>query len=241
VQLCGHLVLQVDGRRRERELPGRQGRMLLGWLVLNRLRPASRDELIDAVWDATPPGAADAGLSALLSKLRRIVPLEGTYDLRLALPADASVDVESATGALHAAESALTAGDHDRAWGPAHVALYISGRRFLSGLEGGWVDAERRRLEDVHLAALECLARSGPHIGDTALATSERAARRLVQLAPFRESGYRHLMEALAAQDNLAEALRVYDGLRCLLRDELGTAPAPSLQELHGRLLARCA
>ena len=32
-------------------------------------------------------------------------------------------------------------------------------------------------------------------------------------------------MEALAAQGNTAEALRVYDDLRCRLRDELGTAP----------------
>ena len=32
-------------------------------------------------------------------------------------------------------------------------------------------------------------------------------------------------MEALAARGNLAEALRVYDQLRVLLRDELGATP----------------
>ena len=44
-------------------------------------------------------------------------------------------------------------------------------------------------------------------------------------------------MEALAAQGNTAEALRVYDELRDLLRDELGTAPSAELQALHRRLL----
>ena len=44
-------------------------------------------------------------------------------------------------------------------------------------------------------------------------------------------------MEALAAQGNTAEALRVYDDLRCRLRDELGTAPGAELQELHQLLL----
>jgi len=46
------------------------------------------------------------------------------------------------------------------------------------------------------------------------------------------------LMEALAATGNVAEALQVYDELRCLLRDELGVAPAAGLQALHQRLLA---
>jgi DNA-binding SARP family transcriptional activator len=44
-------------------------------------------------------------------------------------------------------------------------------------------------------------------------------------------------MRALAMQDNAAEAIRVYDRLRCLLRDELGIAPGERAQELHGRLL----
>jgi DNA-binding SARP family transcriptional activator len=34
-----------------------------------------------------------------------------------------------------------------------------------------------------------------------------------------------------------AEALRVYEGLRGLLRDELGAAPSPTVQQMHHRLL----
>ena len=50
----------------------------------------------------------------------------------------------------------------------------------------------------------------------TELAAAERSGRALVEAAPFRESGYRLLMEALAAQENIAEALRVYERLRVL-------------------------
>jgi SARP family transcriptional regulator, regulator of embCAB operon len=64
-----------------------------------------------------------------------------------------------------------------------------------------------------------------------------RAGRELVRREPFRESGYRLLMEALDHEGNAAEALRVYDGLRTLLRDELGIAPSPPTQELHRALL----
>jgi len=45
-------------------------------------------------------------------------------------------------------------------------------------------------------------------------------------------------MEALEAHGNVAEALLVYERLRIVLRDELGTAPCPAVQEVHRRLLA---
>jgi DNA-binding SARP family transcriptional activator len=57
------------------------------------------------------------------------------------------------------------------------------------------------------------------------------------ELAPYRETGYRLLMEALARRGNIAEALRAYDGLRVLLREELGIAPSPVVQEVHRSLL----
>ena len=71
-----------------------------------------------------------------------------------------------------------------------------------------------------------------------------RASRRgpgrpqLIRLAPLRESGYRYLMQALAAQGNLAEALEAYGQLSGCLRDQLGVSPSPASRELYERLLA---
>lgn len=238
VQLCGNFVLSIGGERRESELPGRQGRLLLAYLALARFRPSTRYELIEAVWSDNPAESADASLSALLSKLRKVVQIEGSHEPRLALPVGAHVDVEVAMDSLHRAESAVSAGDWYRVWGPAHAALNISKRPFMPGEDHPWVDDERRRLEGIYLAALECLAGCGPPIGGTVLADAERCARRLVDAAPYRETGHLRLMEVLVAQGNPAEALRVYDEVRCRLRDELGTAPGPMLQVLHKRLLA---
>ena len=47
----------------------------------------------------------------------------------------------------------------------------------------------------------------------------------------------RQLLEALERRGNLAEALRAYERLRVLLREELGVAPSPTLQAVHRRLL----
>jgi DNA-binding SARP family transcriptional activator len=46
-------------------------------------------------------------------------------------------------------------------------------------------------------------------------------------------------MEYFAARGDAAEALQVYERLRRLLTEELGTAPSPALQALHRELLGR--
>jgi len=57
-----------------------------------------------------------------------------------------------------------------------------------------------------------------------------RAGRLLIEKASYRESGYLLLMRALAADGNPAEGLRVYEGPRGHLRDELGVSPGPETQ-----------
>lgn len=234
IQLCGRLVARLDGRRIEHALPGRQGRLAFVYLVANRQRPVTRDELADALWVEAPAGDA---LSPLLSKLRRVLPLEGRGEVSLALDADAWVDLEAATEALHRAQAAVARGDWTGAWGPARVAQHIAARGFLSGEDLPWAAAHRRRVEELHLASLELVAHACLEIGGGELDTAERAARMLVDRSPYRESGYRLLMDTLAARGNIAEALLVYESLRTQLRDELGTAPSPETQSLHLRLL----
>ena len=227
VQLCGRLVVQVDGRRVEEELPGRQGRLLLAFVAANRLRTVTRDELLDALW----PDGRDGGLAPLLSKVRKVVPLDGH---RLE---EATIDVEVAVEAAHRAESALAQGDARSAWGPAQVAMFTSGRPFLPGEEAPWIDEQRRRLGELRVRALEAYAGAALAIGGTELAAAVRSGRELTRLEPYRESGWRILIEALAAEGNAAEALQAYDALRRSLREELGIAPSPATQALHRELL----
>jgi len=80
--------------------------------------------------------------------------------------------------------------------------------------------------------------RASVEIGSGELDTAERCGRRLTSRAPYRESGYRLLMEVLTTRGDSAEALLVYDGLRRRLRDELGIAPSPLTQSIYKRILA---
>jgi DNA-binding SARP family transcriptional activator len=240
IQLCGRFVVRLDGRRVEDALPGAKGQLLFAYLVLNRFRRIGRDELLSAVYGEDAPPDHHPRLSVLLSKLRRIVGpelLTGRAAIELALSADAFVDVEAALEALHRAESHVANGDWAEAWGPSGVAYHVASRPLLEGHDRPWLDQWRRRLDDVRLRGLECVAAARLGLGGPTLPQAADCARRLIELAPFRESGHLILMEALEQRGNVAEALRVYDGLRLLLREELGIAPSPAVQSVYRRLL----
>jgi DNA-binding SARP family transcriptional activator len=230
IQLCGKLVVAIGGHRIENRLPGRQGRLLFAFLVVNRNRTLTRPLLLDALW----PDGQDGGLAPLLSKLRRVAPLD---EYRLVLPTDAWVDIEAAGEAVHRAESAIAQGRFHDAWGPAQVAMFVAGRPFLPDTDLSWVNDVRRALEELHLRALEAYARAGLGIGGTELPAAVRVGRVLIAHEPYRETGYRLLMEALAREGNKGEALRIYEKLRRRLRDDLGVAPSVQSQELHRQLL----
>jgi SARP family transcriptional regulator, regulator of embCAB operon len=240
IQLCGRLVVELEGRRVEDALPGAKGRLLFAYFVLNRDRRMSRDELLTAVYGEGASPDQHSSLSVLLSKLRRVIGQEllaGRAELELVVPRDAFVDVEAAREALHRAESHVAAGEWAESWGPAGVAYHVARRPLLQGEDRPWLEEWRRRLEDVQLRGLECFAEARLGLGGPTLSQAEDCARRLVELAPYRETGHRILMEALERRGNVAEALLAYDRLRVLLRDELGVAPSPAVQSVHRRLL----
>src|SRR2546423_14659086 len=122
IQLCGRFVADMDGSRVEDTLPGRIGRILFAYLVLNRGRALPRDELLMAGWGADAPAEARNALSVLLSKLRHAVgedQLQGRTELELLLPQTTFVDVEAALEGAHRAEACIATGRWAQAWGPA--------------------------------------------------------------------------------------------------------------------------
>src|SRR3954471_18658488 len=241
IELCGRLLVEIDGEGLHAALPGRQGRLLFAYLVLNRDRPVRRDELVDALWSENGhPDSAEALLRPPLSRLRKALGpgrLEGRTELALVLPDDAWIDWEVAHAALARTREALGAGDHASAWQAANEAAEIASAGLLPGLEADWIDERRRELADLRVEALEATAVAGAALGGAHLAGAERAARAAVEAAPFRESARAALMEILRAGGNVAEALRAYEDLRTMLRDELGTPPSPRVMALHERLL----
>src|SRR5438132_444107 len=107
IQLCGRFVAYIDGSRIEDALPGRIGRILFAYLVLNRGRPVPRDTLLMAGWGEDAPAEARNALSVLLSKLRHGLGAEhlrGRTEIELLLPPTIFVDAEAALEGAHREE-----------------------------------------------------------------------------------------------------------------------------------------
>jgi DNA-binding SARP family transcriptional activator/tetratricopeptide (TPR) repeat protein len=240
-RLCGPLGLEMDGVDVAPGLPGGQSTALLCYLLASPDRAADRDELIAVLWPETPPRDPQGALRPILSRVRRAVApgaIEGRDRLRLKLPAPVWLDVDQATRSVEAARAAARRGYWEDVREHSEAAIGLLRPGFLAGLQGDWLDVRRRELEELLLEALELLARGALAVARPDLGSAERASRELIARSPYRETGYRFQMEALAAGGNFAEALRVYDDLRVLLRDELGAVPAAEIQALHERLLS---
>ena len=225
VFICGSLAIEYEGTRiGEPAFPGRLGRRLWAYLVLNRRRPVARGELAEALWGEGSPAAADASLNALVSRLRavlsrgageRVEVRASSCAYSLVLPEGAVVDRERAWVAINHVRALRRHGDVRGAWAEAVIASEIAARGFLPGEAGEWIESERRTLRDIETSALEA-------IGDAELDQrrpdeAARVARRLIATDALRESGYRLLMRALAAGGNRAEAVTVMDECRAAL------------------------
>ncbi|MBA2440290.1 MAG: AAA family ATPase, partial [Thermoleophilaceae bacterium] len=242
IELCGSLRADLRGCEVTPLLPGRQGRLLFAFLVVNRHRPVSRHELHNVLWPIDLPDAPESGLSTVLARVRRAVGegvIEGRAELGLRLEPDAQVDVERAASDAREAERALADGDPHAAMAAAEVALETVSRPLLPGMEGAWIDDVQAQLTELEPNLLEILARAALALGGECVTKAERFAAALVERHPFREAGYALLIESQAQRGNVAEATRTYHRLRVFLRDELGTAPSASVSALHERLLHR--
>jgi predicted ATPase/DNA-binding SARP family transcriptional activator len=240
IQLCGQLSVELEGQQVVQALRGRQVRLLLAYLVLNRSRAVGREELIGALWPEHAPLSQDGALRTLLSRLRSAVgsdALPGRDELVLYLPEPAWIDYEAGRSELARALVAMEGEDARSAWGLAQVPLNIANRGLLPGSQANWLEAHRRDLDDIRLEALEVIGRAGLRLGGGQLGSVERAARALIEAEPYRESGYTLLMQSQAMRGNVAEAVRVFDQLRILLREELGTTPSAEAIAAHEQLL----
>lgn len=248
IYLTGRVSLEVDGNVvvNERQFRGKQGRLLFSYLVWERTRPVSKEELAAVLWPEDLSPSWEAALSSLTSRLATLMARDvlkdcgislsrGLAQYQLRLPADVWIDVEAATSALDRAESAVRNGEAKTALGPATVAAAISRRPFLPGLNGFWQDAQRRKLERQLVRSLDCLYEMQFAVGEAALAVE--TAIEAVTLDPYREKTYQWLMKAHAATGNRAEAMNVYHRLRKLLQDDLGTEPSEETEVLYLKIL----
>jgi DNA-binding SARP family transcriptional activator len=241
IYLTGELCVETERALiRDVAWPGRQGRLVFAYLVVNRGHTVAREQLLDLLWPDGAPPSAETALSAVVSKLRgtlksaaasRIL-LEASLDgYALRLPPKAWIDLEAARNAVDEAEGLLSQADWSHAWGCASVAVSIARRPFFGTDDGEWLRRQRAHQNDLLARGLHCLSTAWLHAGEPAQAAT--AAQALIERQPFRESAYRLLMQAQTESGDRAEAVLTYQRLRRLLANELGVDPSPATEQTY--------
>ena len=224
--------------------PARQ-RALFAVLVANANRLVSRDELIEAVWGASPPATAPGSVYTYISGLRRVLATgkdrQAAADVLVSGPAGYSLRI--APGQLDSdrfAELCAKAAELSVAGEPAAVTALLDEALRLwhgdayAGLSGDRIEVERTHLGERRLAAVERRARIAVELGDDGL-IAELAG--LIRHHPLHEPLHELLMLALYRAGRPAEALEAFQAARRTLVAELGVEPGPALRELQRRVL----
>ncbi|MEW2355906.1 BTAD domain-containing putative transcriptional regulator [Spirillospora sp. NPDC029432] len=222
-----------------------QQRAVLAALLLREGRPATAQELVDAVWGEDPPRRAVGALRTYAARLRRLLEpaADGAYEVlvsvgdgyALRVP-DGALDATAFERDIAAAERARAAGRPAEARDLLRAALARWRGEPLAGVPGPYAGAHRLRLLERRLAAVETRLGLDLELGGGAELVPELTA--LVAEHPLRERLRGLLMLALHRAGRHAEALDVYAETRRTLVDDLGIEPGRDLSDLHRRLLS---
>jgi predicted ATPase/DNA-binding SARP family transcriptional activator len=224
-------------------LPGPVSRSIVARLLLARGGVVQRDTLIDELWGEREARNPANALQVQITKLRaafaaqgeegRLESRHGGY--RLVLGPQDELDAALFEAAVREGRRSLAERAYEQAERRLRDGLSLWQGRALDDLDGPAFHAERVRLEELRLSALEGAASAGLELGRTADLVPELKA--LLSVEPLRERPRAQLMLALYRCGRHAEALAVYEEGRRRLNAELGVAPSPELRDLHAAVL----
>jgi DNA-binding SARP family transcriptional activator len=217
---------------------------VLATLLLREGAPVSSAELIDALWGDDVPLSAVHVVRSYLHRLRKVVDPGGSVEGPTIVSARRGYlirttpecfDLAEFAALAAAAREASKSGGHARALELLNEGLGLWRGTALAGVDGQFVDLERRRLETMRLAALEAKAIAQVELGD--YGDAEALLVRLVGEHPLNEQFRELLMLSLYRHGRQSESLEVYREAHELLDRDLGVRPGHRLRSLHERIL----
>jgi WD40 repeat protein/DNA-binding SARP family transcriptional activator len=208
-------------------LGGPKQRAVLAMLALNPNASVSVDRLVEGLWGERQPPTATKMVQLYVSQLRKLLAQDGrseiltrgrAYELRVDPDQVDAVRFERLV-----AEQA------------AHAALALWRGPPLADLDEPFTDTEVRRLDELHLAAVELAIQADLEAGRHTELIARLDA--LVAEHPLSERLHGLRMLALYRAGRQAEALEGFRSARGVLVDEIGVEPGPELRRLQEAIL----
>ncbi|WP_436763551.1 AfsR/SARP family transcriptional regulator [Streptosporangium sp. V21-05] len=218
-------------------------RVVLATLLLHANRPVSLDLLIERIWDGTAEReGARAAVQAHVGRLRGTLQagLDGPSPIRTrdhGYSIEATPDTLDVTRFQDLVSRAAEAGDAEEEGALLRRALTLSRGPILANVPSASLhQVEVAWLTEEHLRAQARWFDVGLRLGRHDELISE--LRTVTATHPLREPFWAQLMLALHRSGRQAEALRAYESVVTLLREELGIDPGGELRRLHQAVLS---
>lgn len=191
------------------------------------------DELSEALWPESAPGAGRARLRNVLSRLRAscgdlVVRVGETVALAEDVEVDVAVFASTARRAL-----ALPADAKDRQAWAKQALSWCTGELLPEDIYHEWAAAPRERVRHYRLALLDLVAEEAAAAGDVAGAL--RRWQEAAQLEPYDEARYVKMASLLVDDGRWGAAHTVLDRAEAALAG-LGLTPSPALLAVRRRL-----
>ncbi|MFI6597062.1 BTAD domain-containing putative transcriptional regulator [Nonomuraea sp. NPDC050536] len=220
----------------EIRLATRRSRAVLAHLLLRPAFSASVDTLVDAIYGDTPSKSARNQVHRGVGELRRHgVTIDVHDNVYTLAAAEDEVDAFVFARSCERAADCSERGDHGGTARTLREALRLWRGPALDGLDSTASVTAAEEWNERRMTATEDRVDADLALGRHREIIAE--LRHLTGRHPLRERFHGQLMLALYRSERGSEALRVFADLEALLRTELGTDPAPALQELHLRVL----
>jgi LuxR family transcriptional regulator, maltose regulon positive regulatory protein len=250
IRALGEFELRVgDGLRPREQWRSARALRLFHLLLVHRFQWVPKEMVLETLWPEGDPEKSETSLrqSILLlrkvlepdlreTRLSRYVRFRGNA-YRLDPGKGYSYDVETFEELIRAATRLRGENKARQSEGKLREAIEVYRGGFIkeSPYEE-FLAAERERLNDQFLRALERLLESSAALGRWQ--ESIPLARHGLGQDPFRESFHSHLVQAQLAMGNRHEALAAYHHYEQVMKSEMGLSPSPSMRRLAERAAA---
>lgn len=237
ITVLGPVELRVDGKRR---LYGVAKEVqLLALLALDASRAVPLDELVNRLWEGSPPLKPRSSLHSYATRLRRRVTAERlvhqAHAYTLAVPPDV-VDCHRFQRLTTQARSLAGSGNNTRALELLREAEALWRGAPLTGFTGLWAAQVRHEWEERRLSA--SLLRCGIELRLNRFDAVVAELASLAESRPTDETVTAHYMTAAYGCGRQGDALEAYEVLRRNLRAE-GTEPGEAVRRVHRGILDR--
>ena len=239
-------TLQLETRTGAVNLTSPRMKSVLAMLLLHGSRPVTTESMINEVWPGRPPRSSVATMQTYIYQIRKVLAEIGGRDAEKILVTDGSgyhldigpdhLDYTRFIEKYDQGRTLLLAHrDQEAAEVLADALALWRGRPLADVHLGSTLAAEVIRMEEQRDGALrhriEADLRNGRHV------ELIPELQFLVRTEPLHEWLHAQLLSALTRAGRRADALRAYQDVRRILRDELGLGPSKELEQLHMQVL----